>query len=293
MSRAAIDCGTNAIRLLLVDDHGREICRLNRIVRLGEGVDETGRFLPTAIGRVEAALSDYVAIMKENGVTAHRMVATSATRDASNREDFFAMTERLLAKPAEVISGEEEAELSFRGATASLGDMANPVVIDLGGGSTEFVTKDAAYSTQMGCVRLTERFGLRTEAERAQARAYVREQLAIMQEHVDIQGISNVVGVAGTFTTIAALVLDLDSYDEERIHGAVLPFDGIRAVTQRLIHQTPAERAQDPRILHGREDVIGGGCIVIEEVMSLFEQEGIDSLTISIHDLLDGIITAL
>ncbi|MDO4910618.1 MAG: Ppx/GppA phosphatase family protein [Corynebacterium sp.] len=291
--RAAIDCGTNAIRLLVVDDSGAVVRRDNTIIRLGQDVDKTGRLAPEAFARFQKALDVYAQTMKSYSVGPVRMVATSAMRDASNVSDFFDYTTKVLGKPAEIISGEEEAQLSYKGATESLKLSGRSCVIDLGGGSTEFVTDAGAYSTRMGCVRLTERFGLETEESVEAARSYVREQLAIMQQHVDISAVDHIVGVAGTFITVAVVALDLDSYDEATIDGQVISFEQMRSITQKLIHQSPQERAADPRIIAGRSDVIAGGCIVIEEVMAMFEQFGHSQLHISVSDLLDGIISEL
>ena len=206
---AAIDCGTNSIRLLIHDTEHGEISRRNTIVRLGQGVDETGQFAPEAIERTRVALADYVEEMQREGVTRVRMVATSATRDASNRDDFFAMTGELLDQiqpdaVAEVITGEEEAALSFAGATSDLDPIRGPFcVIDLGGGSTEFVmeTEDGirAVSTQMGCVRITERFMRSdppTEEETAKARAYIDERIAEAAEVVPFSEASTIVGLS-------------------------------------------------------------------------------------------------
>ena len=192
---AAVDCGTNSIRLLIHDTDAGEVSRRNTIVRLGQGVDETGAFAPEAIERTRAALADYVDEMQREGVTRVRMVATSATRDAANREDFFAMTRELLGRiqtgaVAEVISGEEEAALSFAGATADIDPARGPFcVIDLGGGSTEFVMDGHAVSTQMGCVRITERI-MRTdppsETELEIAKDFVAEKMAEVERDLPI-----------------------------------------------------------------------------------------------------------
>lgn len=299
---AAIDCGTNSIRLLIWGQDG-EVTRQMRIVRLGEGVDSTGRFTEAALRRTREALADYVAMMREAGVARTRMVATSATRDAANREDFFRMTEDLLGQRAEVISGVEEASLSFHGAIADLDDTAGPFcVIDLGGGSTEFIVGDrsgirGAHSAQMGCVRLTERILHSvppTYAEVAQAREYVRDRLQEVLNDVPLGQTHTLVGVAGTFTTICALAQGLSEYDATRIHGTELDFGEVRAVTQRLNSQTPEERRQSPVMHPGRADVIGGGSVVVEEILRCLGNEaGVDTLRISEHDILDGIVQGL
>ncbi|OHF36693.1 Ppx/GppA phosphatase family protein [Corynebacterium sp. HMSC074A01] len=304
---AAVDCGTNSIRLLITrreaDGTLSEITRENTIVRLGQGVDETGRFNPEAIERTRQALDAYTERMRAEGVECVRMVATSATRDAENREEFFAMTRELLGQiqpgaQAEVISGDEEAHLSFRGATADIDPARGPFcVIDLGGGSTEFVMEQGARSTQMGCVRVTERF-MRTdpptEEETAAARTYIRERIAEAAEAVPFAQASTFVGCAGTFTTLSALAQGLDSYDPERIHMSEIPFDRMREATADLRVRTSKQRLEYGPMHPGRADVIGSGSTVVEELMDAFEREaGASSFIISEKDILDGIVAGL
>lgn len=303
---AAVDCGTNSIRLLIHDTETGEVCRRNTIVRLGQGVDETGKFAPEAIERTRAALADYVDEMKRENVTRVRMVATSATRDASNREEFFAMTRELLGKiqpgaEAEVISGEEEAALSFAGATADLDPERGPFcVIDLGGGSTEFVMQTAdqlqAVSTQMGCVRITERF-MRTDPPTAEetdaARDYIADRIAEASK-APFAKARTFVGCAGTFTTLSALAQELDSYDPKRIHMSEISFDRIREVTEDLRNKTAEERRNNPVVHPGRADVIAAGSAVVEELIDYFEREaGASRIVISEKDILDGIVAGL
>lgn len=300
---AAVDCGTNSIRLLIHDTETGEVTRENTIVRLGQGVDETGRFHPDAIERTRKALAAYVDTMEREGVSKVRMVATSATRDASNREDFFAMTRDLLGRiqpgaQAEVITGEEEAALSFAGATADIDPARGPFcVIDLGGGSTEFVMDGHAVSTRMGCVRVTERF-MRTdpptEAETAAARAYIRERIAEAAAEVPFAQARTFVGCAGTFTTIAAIAQHLPTYDPERIHMSEISFERMREVTTDLRLKTAAQRLEDPVMHPGRADVIGSGSTVVEELMVAFaDAAGASSFIISEKDILDGIVAKL
>ncbi len=304
---AAVDCGTNSIRLLIHDTETGEVCRRNTIVRLGQGVDETGKFASEAIERTRVALADYVDEMQRENVTRVRMVATSATRDASNREDFFAMTRELLGNiqsgaVAEVISGEEEAALSFAGATADLDPERGPFcVIDLGGGSTEFVMQTAdqlhAVSTQMGCVRITERF-MRTDPPTAEettaARGYINERIAEAAEVVPFAQARTFVGCAGTFTTLSALAQDLDSYDPKRIHMSEISFDRIREVTEDLRGKTAEERRINPVVHPGRADVIAAGSAVVEALIALFGREvGASQIVISEKDILDGIVEGL
>lgn len=303
---AAVDCGTNSIRLLIHDSEAGEICREMTIVRLGEGVDATGQFSPDAIARTREALETYVGRMSAEGVEAVRMVATSATRDASNRDEFFEMTRELLGRiqpgaVAEVITGEEEAALSFRGATADLPSARAPFcVIDLGGGSTEFIVGgEGAYSTQMGCVRITERF-MRTdpptEQETAAAREYIDGQIAEALSAVPLSHAATFVGCAGTFTTLSAIAQGLDAYDADAIHCSEITFSDMRAVTSRLRAQTSAQRLKDPVMHAGRADVIGSGATVVEQLMDAIEREtggAVSSFVISEKDILDGIVAGL
>jgi exopolyphosphatase / guanosine-5'-triphosphate,3'-diphosphate pyrophosphatase len=308
---AAIDCGTNSIRLLIADvTDGRlhDVHREMRIVRLGEGVDATGRFADVALARTRAALEDYSALLRHHSVPTVRMVATSATRDAANRDDFFAMTADVLgvAVPgavAEVITGAEEAELSFRGAVGELDPAAAPfVVVDLGGGSTEVVLGseagvDASYSANIGCVRLTERClksDPPTPEEIADARAVVRDGLAAALAEVPVEGARTWVGVAGTMTTLAALAMNLPNYDSEAIHLSRVGFGDLLRVCDGLIAMTRRQRAALGPMHEGRVDVIGGGAIVVEELARAFgERAGIDELVVSEHDILDGIALAI
>lgn len=308
---AGIDCGTNSIRLLIADVEGpgrlRDVHRETRIVRLGQGVDATGEFAAEAIARTRAALADYAALLKTHGVERVRMVATSAARDVANRDDFFAMTADVLGAVlpgavAEVISGAEEAELSFRGAVGELDGGAGPfVVVDLGGGSTEIVVGGeavvASYSADIGCVRLTERClhsDPPTPAEVAAARQVVRERLEVALGVVPVEGARTWVGLAGTMTTLSALAHDLPAYDSAAIHLSRVAGADLLAVCERLIGMTRAERAALPPMHAGRADVIGGGAIVVEELArELRARAGIEELTVSEHDILDGIVLSI
>ncbi|WP_440713462.1 Ppx/GppA phosphatase family protein [Gordonia sp. FQ] len=308
----AVDCGTNSIRLLIADDAGdgalTDVVRDMVIVRLGEGVDETGRFTTEAIGRTRDALDGYVEAMRTHGVTRVRMVATSATRDASNRDDFFTMTAELLGRVApgavaEVISGDEEAALSFRGAvggvsTSSTGEGSGPfVVTDLGGGSTEIVMDSAAYSSNIGCVRLTEHClhsDPPTPAEVDAAEAFVAERLAPAFAAVPLEKARTWVGVAGTLTTLAALNLGLEHYDSEKIHLSRHPIASIERICRELVAMPRAERAALGPMHPGRVDVIGGGALVTLALAREFSRRaGIDELVVSEHDILDGIALGL
>lgn len=309
---AGIDCGTNSIRLLIADvSDGRlhDVYREMRIVRLGQGVDETGAFAPEAIARTRAALVDYAALLRRHRVDRVRMVATSATRDAANREVFFAMTAEVLGAVtagavAEVITGEQEAALSFRGAVGELAGADSPfVVVDLGGGSTEVVlggadgTVSASHSADIGCVRLTERClhsDPPTPAEVADARRVAREQLEAALAVVPVRQARTWVGVAGTMTTLAALALGLAEYDSARIHLSRIGFADLLAVCDDLIGMTRAQRAALGPMHPGRADVIGGGAIVTQELAVLLgERAGIEELIVSEHDILDGIALSI
>lgn len=309
---AGIDCGTNSIRLMIADVEGerlRDVHREMRIVRLGQGVDATGEFAPEAIARTRAALVDYAELLRVHEVSRVRMVATSATRDAANRDVFFAMTAEVLGavipgSVAEVITGAEEAGLSFRGAVGELDSAGAPfVVVDLGGGSTEIVVGKAAdeiaasYSADIGCVRLTERC-LHSDPpspdEVAAAREVVRERLDVALRAVPVDGTRTWVGLAGTMTTLSALAQGLTRYDAAAIHLSRVPFSELLGVCERLIGMTRAERAALGPMHEGRVDVIGGGAIVVQELArELGSRAGISELVVSEHDILDGIVLSI
>jgi len=312
---AAIDCGTNSIRLLVADltehDDGtanlRDVHREMRIVRLGEGVDATKRLSVAALKRTRDALADYTMICRRKGAERVRMVATSATRDATNRDEFFAMTRDILGVEAEVISGDEEARLSFTGAVGDLEPEDGPfVVTDIGGGSTELVvgTWDGklaevtgALSVDVGCVRITERClpsDPPTDDEIAHAKEFAAGTLLPAFDAVPVSGARTWVGVAGTITTISAVSLGLAEYDSERTHLSHLSRADIGRTAQQLLKATKEERAAI-RVIHpGRVDVIGGGALITEVLADkLAETAGISELLISEHDILDGIALSL
>jgi exopolyphosphatase/guanosine-5'-triphosphate,3'-diphosphate pyrophosphatase len=301
---AAIDCGTNSIRLLVADGSPvglSDVHREMRVVRLGEGVDRTGRLAPAAIERTRQALADYASIIAELGATRVRMVATSASRDAGNADEFRAMVQRTLGTEPEVITGLAEAELSFVGAVAGLPGVADPLlVVDIGGGSTEVVLGTpaggsviAAHSMDVGCVRMTERH-LRddppTGAQVVAALADVRHALQAAAADVPVAAAAAFVGVAGTVTTIAAIALDLPVYDPEAIHGSVVDYERVAEITDRLLAMPRSERAALPVMHPGRVDVIGGGALVLRAVM---EFVGARQVIASEHDILDGIVLSL
>ncbi len=298
---AAIDCGTNSIRLLIADDGGAgrltDVARRSRIVRLGQDVDRTGRLAAAAIERVRVALADYAALAAELRVARVRMVATSATRDADNRDDFRAVVRATLGVEPEVISGREEADLSFTGSLRDLAEGTAPpprVVVDVGGGSTELVLGDrdtvrAGYSMDIGSVRLTERHlhdDPPTAAQIAAAEADIRAALAEAAVEVPVSGARSLIGVSGSVTTVAGLALGLAEYDPYRIHHARIPAADVRAVTADLLGRTRAQRAEHTVINAGRLDVIAAGALILREVV---DAVGVTELVASEYDILDGL----
>lgn len=303
---AALDCGTNSVRLLVadvtVDAAGagvkHDVHREMQIVRLGEGVDRTGELAPAALERTRLALVDYAATCGRLGVAATRLVATSATRDARNRAAFAAMVQDTLGVAPEVVSGREEAQLSFDGATRGLDPAEGPfLVIDIGGGSTEFVlgtggpagAVTAAISVDIGCVRLTERHlagDPPSAAEVEAATADIEGALSRVRAAVPVEQARTAVGLAGTVTTVAALALGLPAYDAEQIHLSRLSGAAAGDVGRRLLGQTRAQRAALPVMHPGRVDVIGAGALVLSTAMTRL---GLDDLLVSEADILDGI----
>ncbi|MFJ3533029.1 exopolyphosphatase [Streptomyces sp. NPDC090132] len=304
---AAIDCGTNSIRLLVADadpatGEFTELDRRMEIVRLGQGVDRTGRLAPEALERTFAACRQYAAVIKEHGAEKVRFVATSASRDAENRDDFVRGVLDILGVEPEVISGDQEAEFSFAGATKELAgrdDLAKPyLVVDIGGGSTEFVVGDdrvqAARSVDIGCVRMTERHLSRDGAvidpptrDAADAiRADVAAALDLAGRSVPLTGAGTLVGLAGTVTTVAAIALGLEEYDSAAIHHSRVSLERVREITGRLLSSTHAERAAIGSMHPGRVDVIASGALILLAVM---ERTGAREVVVSEHDILDGI----
>ncbi|MET7681931.1 Ppx/GppA phosphatase family protein [Streptomyces sp. NPDC005423] len=304
---AAIDCGTNSIRLLVADVHpdtGQlvDLDRRMTIVRLGQGVDRTGRLAPEALERTFAACRDYAAVIEEHGAERLRFVATSASRDAENRDDFVRGVRSILGVEPEVVSGDQEAEFSFTGATAELAGeerFAKPyLVVDIGGGSTEFVVGDdrvrAARSVDVGCVRMTERHLVRdgavtdppTDGQIAAMRADIEAALDLAERSVPLREARTLVGLAGSVTTVAAIALDLPAYDSAAIHHSRVSYDRVREITETLLRSTHAERAAVPSMHPGRVDVIGAGALVL---LSIMERTGAVEVVVSEHDILDGI----
>ncbi|MFD6078991.1 exopolyphosphatase [Streptomyces hydrogenans] len=295
---AGIDCGTNSIRLLVADVHPEtgELVELDRrmtIVRLGQGVDRTGRLAPEALERTFAACREYAAVIEELGAERVRFVATSASRDAENRQDFVDGVVAILGVEPEVITGDQEAAFSFAGATGELSGTETYLVVDIGGGSTEFVTGnrqvEAARSVDIGCVRLTERHVRHDPptAEEAEAiRADVRAALDLAAETVPITGADTLVGLAGSVTTVAAIALGLPEYDSEKVHHSRVSRAQVDEVVTRLLASTHDERAAIPVVHPGRVDVIVAGALVLQEIV---ERVGAAEVVVSEHDILDGI----
>ncbi|GAA3126302.1 Ppx/GppA phosphatase family protein [Planomonospora alba] len=312
---AAIDCGTNSVRLLVADVHSdslHEVERRMEIVRLGQGVDETGRLAPEALERTFAAMRGYAALIEGHGATAVRVVATSATRDAANRQDFADGVREIFGVEPEVVTGAEEAELSFTGATGDLVSLSpetglpTPVgtrppylVVDIGGGSTEFVIgsthAEAALSVDIGCVRLTERH-LRGAGDPPAAAAVeamaadIDDALDRVAEEVPVERALTMVGLAGSVTTVAGIVLELDEYDPEQIHHARIPANRVHEISHRLLEMSHSERAAIPVMHPGRVDVIGAGALILDRILQRY---GFAEVVVSECDILDGIAWSL
>ncbi|MDT0466069.1 Ppx/GppA phosphatase family protein [Streptomyces gibsoniae] len=304
---AAVDCGTNSIRLLVADADPAtgELVELDRrmtIVRLGQGVDRTGRLAPEALERTFAACREYAEIIKGYGAERLRFVATSASRDAENRDEFVRGVLDILGVEPEVISGDQEAEFSFMGATKELAgrdDLARPyLVVDIGGGSTEFVVGDervdGARSVDIGCVRMTERHLVHhgavtdppTEEQIAAIRSDIDAALDLVEQTVPLHEAHTLVGLAGSVTTVSAIAQELPEYDSTRIHHSRISLERVREITEWLLRSTHAERAAIPSMHPGRVDVIGAGALVL---LAIMERIGAAEVVVSEHDILDGI----
>ena len=293
---AAIDCGTNSIRLLvtdIADGTASELVREMRIVRLGQGVDATGRLADEAIERTLQATREYAELITMLDAEQVRFCATSAARDAENADDFAASVESILGIRPQVLTGKEEALASFVGATRGLDDH-RALVVDIGGGSTELVVGEAAdveWSTSLdiGAVRLTERFLHGDPPPVAEVTGAMNHLDSVLAPAVaDLDPVASIVGVAGTITTVAAHALDLPSYDRDAIHGARLTFGVIRSACLSLAQMSVADRRALPFMHPGRADVIGGGALVLDRVLELLPLDT-DTVLISEHDILDGI----
>ena len=309
---AAVDCGTNSLRLLVADvdpARGRitDVARRMEIVRLGQGVDRTGRLAPEALDRTMTVLRDYADVIAAERALAIRMVATSATRDASNAADFTRQVKEVLGVAPEVLTGSEEAVLSFTGATAELTGPEGPagaaapfLVADIGGGSTEFVlgaagrlVPDAAISVNIGCVRMTERHlhgDPPAPGQVAAATADIDAALEVVAAEVPVMRARTLIGLAGSVTTVAAIAMGLQTYAAERIHHSHVSAADVHQVARSLLAQTRAERAVIGVMHPGRVDVIGGGALVLDRIMDRF---GFPEVLVSEHDILDGIAWSL
>jgi exopolyphosphatase/guanosine-5'-triphosphate,3'-diphosphate pyrophosphatase len=298
---AALDCGTNSTRLLVVGASGEVRAREMTITRLGQGVDATHRLQPEAMERTFAALRAYRAIMDSHGVRQARLVATSAVRDAANGEEFLLPAADIVGVPAELLSGEEEGRLSYAGATADLpGAPGRIVVLDIGGGSTEVAMKVGGVvrscSMDIGCVRLTERFlhgdpptMPEVDAAVTAIGAELTRAARAIPELADL-GPARLVGLAGTVSTLASLELGLVAYDRDRIHHAVLPLEAVERWAEVLGAEPVAKRGLRPGLPEGRQDVIFGGALVLREVMCRF---GLQECIVSESDILDGLAMSL
>jgi exopolyphosphatase/guanosine-5'-triphosphate,3'-diphosphate pyrophosphatase len=301
MRVAAVDLGTNSTRLLVADVGDgslEEVARVTKITRLGEGVDERKRLLPVPIARVRNVLTDFRREAEGLGAERTLAVATSAVRDAENGEAFLGEIEWSYGFTTRLLTGDEEAQLTFRGVSLGREVAADTLVIDIGGGSTEFVVGDdhvrAARSVDIGCVRMTERHLVRDgvvtdppqDGQIAAIRADIDAALDLAEESVPLAGAATLVGLAGTVTTIAAIALGLEAYDSEAIHHSRISFEQVREITGRLLGSTHAERAAIGAMHPGRVDVITSGALILLAVM---ERTGAREVVVSEHDILDGI----
>jgi exopolyphosphatase/guanosine-5'-triphosphate,3'-diphosphate pyrophosphatase len=296
----AIDCGTNSTRLLVADADGRTIERLMRITRLGQGVDATGRLADEAVARTVAVLREYRAVLDRHGVDKVRIAATSAARDAANREAFFAAAEAVVGVVPELLGGDEEARLSFLGATAELDDADGPfLVADIGGGSTEFAVghvgqPDGVLSTDIGCVRLTEKF-LRSDPpapeELSQAFDVVRGHLDDVSRVIPSAAEARrFVGLAGTVSAMASIEQGLAVYDRDRIHHFVLTRAAAEDVFRTLATERRSQRIHNPGLEEARADVIVGGAVILVGILRYFD---LPDCLVSESDILDGLVSTL
>jgi exopolyphosphatase/guanosine-5'-triphosphate,3'-diphosphate pyrophosphatase len=309
---AAIDCGTNSIRLLIADVDSAngsliDVQRRMEIVRLGAGVDRTGQFAFDALERTFEACRLYATLIRQADCDRVRFVATSATRDVRNRGEFVGGVRHIIGVEPEVVSGQEEAALSFNGATRELAAVdrhsalaPSPfLVVDIGGGSTEFVVGDpgapapAAASVDIGCVRMTERHlqdDPPTPDQVSAAAAAVDEAISGVAAEVPLRSACTLIGLAGSVTTVAAMALDLPAYQPERIHHARISSTDVRHVAQRLLMMSHNERAKLPFMHPGRVDVIGAGALILSRILAAVD---LDEVLVSEHDILDGIAASI
>jgi exopolyphosphatase/guanosine-5'-triphosphate,3'-diphosphate pyrophosphatase len=308
---AAVDCGTNSTRLLVAGDDGRPLARLMRITRLGQGVDATRRLHPDAVARTLGVLREYREVMDTHGVEHVRMTATSAARDAVNRDVFFGPAAEVVGVAPELLSGEEEGRLAFAGAVSELDPAAGPyLVVDIGGGSTEFavgpaqggdepgrgrrpavIEPEGAMSVDLGCVRVTERFlhgDPPAPEELSQAMSVVHSYLDDVQRELPmVASARRLVGLAGTVTTVAAVEIGLPVYDRDRIHHFDLTREAAEDVFRTLATESRADRIHNPGLEEARADVIVGGALILVTLMRHF---GFASCLVSEADILDGLV---
>ncbi len=311
MTVAALDCGTNSTRLLISGEAGEIVDRQMRVTRLGQGVDTNRKLSPEAIERTLAVLRDYRTRMDANNVRSARMVATSAARDASNSSEFLSAAAEVTGVTPELLSGDDEGRLSFRGATADLpvpeaGSTSAPgpaqveLVVDIGGGSTELVVGTPGQwdsvrvlSLDIGCVRVTERFlhsDPPTESELEEARRAVRAELEVAMAFFALGPAERIIGLAGTVSTLGSLSLGLTDYERARVHHSVLTISEVDKWLDKLASETTPARKELPGMDPGRADVIVGGALILSEVMSTFERA---TCLVSEADILDGMVASL
>ena len=295
---AAIDCGTNSTRLLISDGHTVNERRMV-ITRLGQGVDKNGALDPAAIARVTAVLRDYRRLIDEHHVDKVRIVATSAARDAANRDEFFGAAHEAVGVVPELLSGEDEGRLSFAGATAELDGRDGPfLVADIGGGSTEFVVgsteAEGTRSLDLGCVRLTEQFlhhDPPAPEELSNAISYVRDELEDLRRQMPIVDAGRrFVGLAGTVSAVAAIEQGLHEYDRSRIHHFVLTKAAAEDVFRTVATEALRDRIHNPGLERDRADVIVGGCAILVTIMRVFHFE---ECLVSEADILDGLVASM
>jgi exopolyphosphatase / guanosine-5'-triphosphate,3'-diphosphate pyrophosphatase len=299
---ASIDIGTNSTRVLVarpVDGKLDILDRRNTITRLGQNVGATGRLAEEAVDRTLACLRDYRAILDEHGVDRLRVAATSASRDAANRDEFFDAVEEVVGVRPELLSGEDEGRLSFIGATGDLDPALGPfLIVDIGGGSTEFILGtdhvEGVMSVDVGCVRLTEKFLDHDPPLPEELTACISFAEAYLDDVIrEVPGSAEartLVGLAGTITTVAAVEIGLATYDREAIHHFVLTRDAAEDVFRTLATESRADRIHNPGLEEARADVIVGGCCVL---VALFRRFGFDEMIVSEADILDGLALSL
>jgi exopolyphosphatase / guanosine-5'-triphosphate,3'-diphosphate pyrophosphatase len=299
---ASIDMGTNSTRVLVAHPAGGGldiVDRRNTITRLGQGVGASGRLADEAVERTLDCLRGYREILERHDVRKVRVAATSAARDAANREDLFDAVEQIVGVRPELLSGDEEGRLSFRGATGDLDPARGPfLIVDIGGGSTEFIVGtdevDGVISVDVGCVRLTEKFLLHDPPQPEELTACISFADAyfddVVREVPAVADARTLVGVAGTITTVAAVEIGLETYDRDRIHHFALTRDAAEDVFRTLATETRADRIHNPGLEEARADVIVGGCCVL---VGLFRRFGFDEMIVSEADILDGLALSL